>query len=192
MKFLLPILMLLMTSFSFEAQCNPGDFNADGHTDTIDLLTFLTYYDCQVEEAAPFIVPAWNNFTQDVYGGNNGYNILAYTTDDTIAWTDVENDAIVTWIIDTDTVVMLDLKFKSLLFPDGIEIYCDGLFETTCMIEYDGCVYERTAVGWMTYSTQSPDDVPACENDFTMSDQEDAYWHMIFGPPDDVIVTCDN
>ena len=185
---LLALLAFCVETCNAQTQCNPGDLNYDGYTDTADMLLFLAYFDCQ-EPDAPYIVPAWQNYTQDIFGGGNGFDLLVQVND-SISFDQIIDQCEIEWTVGANSVYMEDLKFQSLVYPDGMPLDCDGFFECTLSITYQGCTYSRTMVSHATYNGQSPYDPPPCENDYTLADYEAAYDQMINGPHTDVSVDC--
>ena len=188
MKYIL--LSILLTTLSAQAQipCNPADFNESGNTDTQDLLQFLTWFDqCHPD---PYIIPAFQNYTQDIFGGGNGFDLFVQVND-TMPFSSIQDQCIITWTIGANSVQMDNLHFQSSVFPDGMTLDCDGYFECTLSIEYEGCTYTRTEVSHATYNSQSPFNVPPCENSFGIEDYEASWEAMINGPHGNVIVNCD-
>ncbi len=103
--------------------------------DSNDLLGLLSEYGTSDLD----IVPTWNNFFQGASCGNAVWNYTGLGTS--------------TFIINGEEIQTQSLVFQTYQptgapLCDGYEPQCNGGLDCIVRVEYNGAIYERSAIGW--------------------------------------------
>lgn len=114
--------------------------------DSADLIELLAQYGNECED----YVPTWNNYFQDASCNTAQWQYLG------------EGSPL--FIIGEDSIATHSLRFQTYFQNDsvncpGYEYLCNGALFCTVRVEYNGCIYERSAIG---YASRNPSPFENC------------------------------
>ena len=141
MKNVFTVFLMLVSGFVF------SQYNSE------DLLQMLAQYGDECED----YIPTWNNYLQDASCNTAQWQYLG--------------DGSPTFIIGQDSMPTQNLRFQTYFQNgevncEGYEYFCNGSLLCTVRVEYDGCLYERSAVG---YAQRNPSPFESCGSPFDVT-----------------------